>query len=252
MSTPAPSSENPVPGYVPVRFKTPAKTPVVVYTMIATCVAVFIFQQISVYLLGGDIPAALGAKVNSLIRAGQVWRLVTPLWLHGSIVHIAFNMYALYSIGRSLEQQYGHLRFAALYFLSGIAGNLFSFYLTSNNSVGASTALFGIIAAEAVFLFKNQRYFRNAQKMLTNMVSMIVLNLLIGLSPGIDNWGHLGGLIGGVAFGWFAGPILDLIPSMDAGFGLDLKDTRRSSEVWITAAGIFVVLVALAAVRIIA
>ncbi len=154
------------------------------------------------------IITGLGIKDDSLIRAGQLWRLVTPVFLHGSILHIAFNMYALFIYGRGLEARYGHGRFLLLYFLSAYAGNVLSFLLTANPSLGASTAIFGLIAAEGVFIIQNRKLFGNrVTRSLWNLVYIAGVNLLIGFTTsGVDNWGHVGGLLGGLIFAWFGGP----------------------------------------------
>jgi rhomboid protease GluP len=166
--------------------------------------------------MGLDVPAVLGMKVNQLIAQGQVWRLITPMFLHGSILHVALNMYALFILGRVLEQYYGHTRFLWLYILSGFAGNIVSMLFSPSNSLGSSTAIFGLIAAQGVFLYQNRKVFGgNAQRALMNVIMVAVLNFVIGLSPGIDNWGHLGGFIAGIAFAWLAGPILQPILAHD-------------------------------------
>jgi Uncharacterized membrane protein (homolog of Drosophila rhomboid) len=101
----------------------------------------FILQNLSIYILGDDYLVLLGDKSNSLIIQGQIWRLVTPLLLHGSLIHIGFNLYALLIIGPGLERYFGRLRFLLLYLLGGIAGNLASFYFSAAPSIGASTAI---------------------------------------------------------------------------------------------------------------
>jgi rhomboid protease GluP len=106
--------------------------------------------------LGFDVPAALGMKVNELIIHGQIWRLITPVLLHGSILHLGFNMYALYILGPGLERFYGHWRFLTLYLLAGFAGNVMSFIFSPNPSLGASTAIFGLLGAQGVFLYHNR------------------------------------------------------------------------------------------------
>jgi rhomboid protease GluP len=160
-----------------------------------------------------DIVAILGEKINALIRAGQVWRLITPVFLHDSslpygLLHIGFNMYALFLYGRGLEGRFGHWRFTLLYFLSAYAGNVFSFLLTPNPSLGASTAVFGLLAAEGMFIFQNRKLLGSrANRALMNVLYIAGINLLIGFSTsGIDNFGHLGGMLSGILFTWFGGP----------------------------------------------
>lgn len=180
----------------------PHSAPYVTYTIIAITVGIYLLQQVS------DLPVILFIKSNPLIRAGQVWRLLTPMLLHGSLPHIAFNMYALLSFGTGLERHFGHGRFLLLYLLGAFAGNVASFLQTDANSLGASTAIFGLLGAEAIFLIQNRKVFPGQfRSAIGNIIFIAAINLfIIGSLPGIDNWGHIGGLIGGVMFTLFAGP----------------------------------------------
>jgi rhomboid protease GluP len=191
-----------------VSIQLEAKEPGVTFVIVGVTVLFFILQQASLYFLGFDLPASLGAKINEYILKGQIWRLFTPMLLHGSLTHIFFNMYALVSIGREIEMYYGHKRYLVLYLVSGFAGNVFSFLITQGASYGASTAIFGLIAAEGVFIYRNRKFFRNSRAMLINVAVIVGINLfIVGMIPNIDNFGHLGGLLGGAAFAWLAGPI---------------------------------------------
>ncbi|MHC1784110.1 MAG: rhomboid family intramembrane serine protease [Anaerolineaceae bacterium] len=213
-----------------IRIELGAKTPWVTYLLMGVCILIYLLQMLSTALLHGDLPLALGAKINESIYAGQYWRLLTPALLHGSITHILFNMYALYVIGRSIEQYYGHGRFALLFWLSAFSGNVFSFLFSDGVSVGASTAIFGIIAAQAVFIYRNWKFFRNPRALLMNTLLIIGINLVLGLSPGIDNWGHLGGLLGGLVFAWTAGATWKLRPEMGE---LVVSDENTTMRVWL-------------------
>lgn len=147
--------------------------PVITYVLIALTVAIYLLQVATQALMGYDIPAALGMKSNPDIIAGQIWRLVTPMFLHGSILHIGFNMYALVIIGSGLERRFGHWRFLLLYVLGSIAGNVFSFLLSPNPSLGASTAIFGLLGAEMVFFYQNREMFgKGARRALQNVVTV--------------------------------------------------------------------------------
>ena len=215
-----------------VLVSAPRTRPVVTYTLLIITILVFLLQEASKYVFGYDLVAGMGMKVNDLILQGQYWRLFTPMFLHGSILHLGFNMYALYIFGRGLERYYGHGRFIVLYFLGGIAGNVFSFMFSASPSLGSSTAIFGLLAAEGVFLYQNQKVFEAfggvPRRALNNIIMIAVVNLIIGLSPGIDNWGHMGGLLGGAIFAFLGGPILaveGLSPNVR------VVDTRESSDV---------------------
>lgn len=196
---------------------------------------------------GGSVSSPLvllGGKINTLIAIGQVWRLFTPALLHASITHILFNMYALYSFGSFLEPAYGRARFLLVYILAAFGGNVLSFLFTDGISVGASTAIFGLLAAQGVFIYQNREVFgAQARSILTNLAVIGVINLLLGLSPGIDNWGHLGGLLAGLAFGWFAGPRLVVAGAWPE---FHLEDRRPAASVWTAAVLVAVVFAGLA------
>jgi rhomboid protease GluP len=206
-----PNQQQPTPSMQPpntVRVATPYVKPVATYTIFTVTILIYLLQLAGQYLLKSDLVLALGIKDNSLIRTGEVWRLITPVFLHASILHIAFNMYALFIFGRGIESRYGHARFVLLYFLSAYAGNVLSFLLTANASLGASTAIFGLIGAEGVFIVTNRSLLGNRfGRALMNLVYIAGVNLLIGFTTqGVDNWGHVGGLLGGLIFAWFGGP----------------------------------------------
>jgi rhomboid protease GluP len=220
----------------------PSKPPVVVYVLVGFTVFIYILQMLGSALLGDsiygiDYVTLMGARISEAIDSGQLWRLITPVFLHGSIGHIFFNMYALFSIGGLLEQHFGRTRFLLLYFLGAFSGNVLSYLFTQGYSVGASTAVFGLIAAEAIFFYQNRELFgSHARQAIGNAVFIIAINLFLGLAPNIDTWGHIGGLIGGAIFAWFAGPkwIVSGIPPE-----FSLQDEREPRE---TTTGILLVL----------
>jgi rhomboid protease GluP len=210
-----------------VSIRLPQVSPVVVYALLGLTIFVFVLQYASQYIYGVDYPSLLGRKSNELIIQGQLWRLFTPMFLHGGLLHIGFNMYALYIFGPGLERHFGHGRFLALYLLSGFAGNVLSFLFSPNPSLGSSTAIFGLLGAEGVFLYRNREIFgKGAQRALINIISVAAINLFIGLSPGIDNWGHMGGLIGGTLFAWMGGPLLKVDP-----LAMRVEDEREPGAV---------------------
>ncbi|BAJ65043.1 rhomboid family intramembrane serine protease [Anaerolinea thermophila] len=228
----------------PAQVRVPLTKPLVTYILLGVTVGVYLLQMLSRPLFGYDLLLAMGAKSNTLIQQGEFWRLITPMFLHVSLPHIAFNMYALYAFGVSLERHYGRRRFLLLYFIGGLGGVVLSYLLSPENSAGASTALFGVVAAEAVFLYYNRRWFgKEAVSALWNTVFIIGINLVLGLSPGIDNWGHLGGLIAGGVFAALAGPLLALRGEYP---NLSLEDTRSLNRAFVVAvaeAGVLLFLV---------
>ncbi len=232
-----------------VQVRIPQVKPTVTYVLLGVTSAFFVLQMLCQSLLGDDYLIAYGAKVNTLIEQGQLWRFLTPALLHVSITHLAFNMYALFVIGRDLERHYGHARFLALYLIGAFAGNVASYWMSDKPSAGASTALFALIAAQGVFIYQNRRIFgKQSTRMLSNVIMVVVINLVLGLSPGIDNWGHMGGLVGGAIFAWFAGPKLEvggMYPDMT------LVDQREPVQVWSVVALETLGIAALAAVGIV-
>jgi rhomboid protease GluP len=214
------------------QVKAPSVSPIVTYSIMGITVLVFIGQLTSEALLGFDLLAAVGMKINQAIAQGEFWRLITPVFLHGSLLHIGFNMYALYIFGPGLERHFGHLRFLGLYFLAGFAGNVASMMFSIAPSLGSSTAIFGLLGAQGVFLYQNKDVLGGfARRALNNILMIAVVNLFIGLSPGIDNWGHMGGLVGGTLFAWFAGPLLQI----KGGYpNLSVEDRRETREILLT------------------
>lgn len=220
--------------------------PIVTYTLMGVTIAVFLLQLLSQYLLNGvDFPALIGLKANDAILAGEFWRLLTPMLLHASLTHIGVNMYSLHVLGPGLEYHFGHRRFLLLYVLSGFAGNVLSFVLSDVYSLGASTAIFGLVAAQAVFVYQNRQFFgARARSSLMNILVIVGINILIGFSARVDQFGHLGGALGGLLFAWFASPRLTVTGVFPA---LKLVDGREPAQVWQAAAitlGAFVLLAA--------
>ncbi len=181
--------------------------------------AIVLVYVISLVLSGGifqptlGVLVLLGAKVNSMIAGGAYWRLLTATFLHASLIHIFFNGYALYALGPETERIYETRRFLALYFLAGLSGSLASYLMSSAVSVGASGAIFGLIGGLGVFYYLNRATLGDFGKaQVQNMISIAMINLFIGFaSQGtIDNWGHLGGLVGGVLAGLALAPRIQI------------------------------------------
>ena len=204
--------EDGIPEEKRVRIQLPERRPLLTTGLIAVMAVIYALQWLSILLFNADLPAEAGMKVNELIVAGQYWRLVTAMFLHGSILHLGINLYALYILGQRIERFFGPLRFAGLFLIAGIAGNLFSFLLTKAPSLGSSTAIFGLLGAEAIFIVQHRDLMGDQYQTAFRQIAQVaIVNLFIGFAvPGIDNWGHIGGLIGGAVFTWFGGPIFEL------------------------------------------
>ena len=141
-----------------------------------------------------------GAKDRLLIDGGDWWRLVTAAFLHQGFLHLAINMYALWVLGSFCEVLFGRARFLLIYLGAALGGSLASYYLTDQNSVGASGAVFGLLGAALVLGFRNKTRMPApmGKKLRGSLLFWLAVNLALGVMiPVIDNWGHLGGLAAG-------------------------------------------------------
>ncbi|EKO1913797.1 rhomboid family intramembrane serine protease [Clostridium botulinum] len=173
-------------------------------TITKIIIGINIFMYLITAFLSGSIFTSdirvlifLGAKVNSFINNGEYYRLITSMFLHGGLIHLALNMYALNSIGPLVEIYFGKVKYLIIYFISGILSSYFSYLFSSSVSIGASGAIFGTLGATFIIAYKNRK--RGGKEFLNNIISVIVINLILGFSiPNVDNFGHIGGLIGGI------------------------------------------------------
>jgi len=146
----------------------------------------------------GDRLLMFGANYSPLVKNGEVFRLISSMFLHSGILHICFNMYSLYIVGPRLEDFYGKWKFLLIYLFSGICGSLLTIGFNSEIIVvGASGAIFGLFGSLLYFAYNYRGYIGSIIR--SQILPVIVYNLVIGfIVPGIDVWGHVGGLIGGV------------------------------------------------------
>jgi membrane associated rhomboid family serine protease len=174
---------------------------VISYSVFALNIIIFVLMTLAG---GSDNPETLlhfGAKSNFHINNGEIWRFVTPIFLHIGFIHLFFNSYALWIIGPQVEKLYGGPRFLLLYLLTGMSGAAASYwYNPFIPSAGASGSIFGLLGVLLVFSIKYRRevpqFFSRALG--RGILLTIGINLVIGyMIPQIDNAAHLGGLIGG-------------------------------------------------------
>lgn len=132
-----------------------------------------------------------------IVKEFQIYRLITGAFLHGSAMHFLFNMYALYVLGSQMEGFLGKTKYTIVYFFSTLVGSLFSILLNRIPSIGASGAIFGLLGSLLYFGYHYRVFLGSVIK--SQIIPIIIINFLIGfLSNGeIDNFAHLGGLIGG-------------------------------------------------------
>jgi membrane associated rhomboid family serine protease len=175
-----------------------------------------LFINLGLFVLGEADPEigqrlfAEGAQQADLIRAGEWWRAATSMFLHASLAHVGFNMWALYLFGPALERRYGSLPFTLLYLTAGLGGSaLYHLVGRDNPAVGASGAIFGLMGALIVTLYQ-QRHTPMARAILSQLMLLLAINLALPLMIANIAWeAHLGGLIAGaaVAVAWDRLPV---------------------------------------------
>ena len=166
----------------------------ITYILIFLCIIMY-----GVTVLMGDsnlVYITLGANNKVLVKNGQIFRLITYAFLHGSLIHLITNMYSLWIIGSQVENNLGKVRMIIIYFVSALCGGMLSCIFNDGISVGASGAIFGLMGALVYFGMHYRLYLHDALK--NKLIPVILVNLIIGFSiTGIDNYCHIGGLIGG-------------------------------------------------------
>lgn len=188
--------------------------PVVTHVLMGLNIAVFVAgigsglqTKQSMTIDGGLIGVGRLASGRLIgVAEGEWWRLLTSGFLHANLIHVGFNMWVLYQLGRILEPVLGRLRFGVVYVVAMLCGSFGVLLLNPHGlTVGASGAVFGLMGA-AVAVFRS----RGINPFDTGLGGAIVLNLVFTFAiPGISIGGHVGGLIGGFLAGWIlvdAGP----------------------------------------------
>lgn len=177
--------------------------------IVALCVVAYFVEVVLSRSLDPSVNAlfALGALNGEAVFAGQWWRMLASVFLHGGVLHIAFNMWALFNLGVLAELLYGRRNYVILYLLCGLGGSALSIMWHPNQiGVGASGAIFGIAGAllPALKFQRNPRVAAAMRGSFSSIGLFVIYNLLFGAAvPFIDNAAHLGGLITGVVTGYF-------------------------------------------------
>jgi rhomboid protease GluP len=185
------------------------------WLLLAGIGAVFALELTTGAIQDPRVLVRLGALVPVLVWAGEWWRLLTAMFLHGGWLHIALNGWALYQLGGIFEAWMGSARMALTYFASGLAGSLASlFFLRGDLSVGASGAIFGVLGAlVGVLIRRRDRLQPQAKALLTQLLTWAGINVFLGFStPNIDNAAHLGGAAAGLVLGLLLRPTAERQP----------------------------------------
>ena len=168
------------------------KKPIITYALIAINVVVFILS-----VFNDAILPMFAVNRELIVNFNQYYRLFTGMFLHAGILHLLFNMYALYIIGMQLESFLGKAKYLAVYLLSGIGASMLSIFFSNSFSVGASGAIFGLMGALLYFGYHYRVYLDSVVK--SQIIPLIILNLILGFTiSGVDNWAHIGGLVSGI------------------------------------------------------
>jgi membrane associated rhomboid family serine protease len=186
--------------------------------LLLSIVGVFILEVLVSHgqALGGGLPNKTAFDLGALFppavaglppfHSSQWWRLLTPMFLHANLLHIAFNGWALWIFGNFVENTFGRVRMLAIYFVTGFfaSATSYTFGPFLQLGVGASGAIVGLLGAFIAYNFR-RRHLSMAQGYLRWAIMIIVLNVILGQAfHGIDNWAHGGGLVSGLAAGTFA------------------------------------------------
>ena len=169
------------------------KKPYITYALIAINIIIYL---IGMFVGQNKMISMLGLH-PLLVQSGEYYRLITCMFMHANLMHLIFNMYALYIIGIQVENFFNKWKYSIIYLISGLTGALFSMLFTRSWSVGASGAIFGLMGALLFFGYHHRVYLGTVIK--SQIIPVIIINLIIGFaSTGIDNAAHIGGLIGGI------------------------------------------------------
>ena len=173
---------------------------IVTYVLVGLNAAAFLVSEVMGGSQDQEIMLKLGAAYTPYILDGQIWRLLTSMFLHFGITHLTSNMIVLAALGENLEKMLGHVRYLVLYLIGGLCGNVCSVIAdlasgSSSVSAGASGAVFALLGAIVILYLFRRDIFRIP-------VSRVIFGLALALLPGVYNEGidliaHVGGLVAG-------------------------------------------------------
>jgi rhomboid protease GluP len=154
------------------------------------------------------------SSASAVVRDGEWWRLVTATVLHGGLVHLALNMWALWVAGTQVTRWFGNGQFLLIYWGSALAGSALSLHFSAQQavSVGASGAVFGVLGALLAGVFQHRDRVPKAlvTQLLTSQGAFVAISLVQGFTrPGIDNAAHIGGLLAGAVMAWLLVEVVD-------------------------------------------
>ena len=168
------------------------KTPIVTFIILGILALIYVFGQT---VDANEFVYRFGLQ-RTFVQYGDIYRLLTGTFIHIDLLHFICNGYALYAVGSMVEGYFGKNKYITIYLVSAITGSLLSIAMSDGFSIGASGAIFGLLGSLLYFGYHYRVYFGGV--ILGRIIPVIILNLAIGFSsPTIDNFAHIGGLIGG-------------------------------------------------------
>ncbi|MCH8108491.1 MAG: rhomboid family intramembrane serine protease [Chloroflexi bacterium] len=204
--------------------------PIVTWGLLAVNIVIWLIMEAAGGSENPEVLLDFGAMYGPFIAGGEYWRLFTAMFLHVGLMHLLFNSFGLLIFGRLVERLYGHGRFITIYILAGLSGSVASYLFNSISiGAGASGAIFGVLGAlGAFFLAKRDVLGDMGRQNLIGIAVIAAINLAIGaVTPGIDNWAHMGGLVAGFGIGFAFAPRYQYMPDVNpSGITYDLVDTN--------------------------
>ena len=210
------------------------RTPYVTWVLLAANIIVWLAMSVSGGSQDPDVLLDFGAMYGPFIADGEYWRLFTAMFLHVGLTHLLFNGFGLLIFGQLVERIYGPYRFIAIYVLAGLTGSVASYlFNTDVIGAGASGALFGILGAlGAFFAARRDLLGEVGQQNLIGIAVLAGINLVFGFSTsGIDNFAHMGGLVGGVVLGYALVPNYNIVINV-FGFPDRLVEAKSFIRAW--------------------
>lgn len=182
----------------------PLYSVIIIACLVAVSLCQFYVDGAAGIMFGGSESILLAGFVKQLFWSGQYWRILTGAALHGGIVHLAFNCYALYILGKLIEILSNRAHLAIVFLLSAISGSILSLiFIPDSPSVGASGGIVGFLGYLAVYGYRRRELLSSQflKSMLINIAFIAAYG--VALYDKIDNFGHLGGLLTGAIYGFF-------------------------------------------------
>ena len=209
--------------------------PVVTYALLAVNLLVWLMMEAAGGSKDQDVLLRFGALSSPRIADGDYWRLFTAMFLHLGIEHLLVNSLGLFIFGQLVERIYGPVRFALIYVLAGLFGSVASYHFINilATGAGASGAILGVMGAFAAFFLARRDVLGEVGRQ--NLMGILVIagiSLFFGLvTPGIDNWAHMGGFVSGFAIGFAFAPRYKAVDDV-FGFGGRLVDSNSLARSW--------------------